>query len=214
MPSFFGARDGRPSVGGREGVHVVADSTEVPNVAGSDLATSQRLQLPPTRDVQLGEARNRGDEGLLALLSTWRNEVRIRANAQQMAAVDDARNNLVLGILVTVLAAIGASGILTGSPDSRVTTAAGILTLLAAVLAGVQTVARFGERSGDHRGAAASFGRVKTRLDLLIARGRTPSDHEISDLTVVMERLDTETPLVAERYWNAAIERIRRGVVS
>ncbi len=170
--------------------------------------------LPPTRDVQMGSAKGRGDDALLVLLRRWRDEVRVRANAQQIAAAEDARNSLVLGVLVTTLAAIGASGILTGSSDLRVTAMAGLITLAAAVLAGVQTVARFGERSGAHRGAAASFGRVKTRLDLLIARNRKPTDNEIEDLTVVMERLDAETPVVSERFWKAAIKRIQRGVVS
>ena len=100
------------------GSQVVRDAAESGEAVQGD-------RLPPTRDVQLDHAKNRGDEALTALLSKWRDEVRIRANAQQLAAVDDARNNLMLGIAVTVLAAIGASGILTGSPDSRVTTMAG-----------------------------------------------------------------------------------------
>src|SRR6478735_987036 len=140
---------------------------EPPTAAVPPSAEDALSTLPPTRDDLMGQAKGRGDDGLFTLLRRWRDEIRVRANAQQIAAADDARNNLVLGVLVTTLAAIGASGILTGSSDVRVTSMAGLITLLAAVLAGVQTVVRFGERSGAHRGAAASFGRVKTRLDLL-----------------------------------------------
>ena len=186
---------------------------EPPAAAAPPSAEDTRLELPPTRDERMGQAKGLGDDGLFALLRRWRDEIRVRANAQQIAAAEDARNNLVLGVLVTTLAAIGASGILTGSSDARVTSMAGLITLLAAVLAGVQTVVGFGERSGAHRGAAASFGRVKTRLDLLLARGRVPTDNELNDLTVVLERLDTETPVVSERLWVAAIERIKRKVV-
>jgi hypothetical protein len=186
---------------------------EPPAAAEPPSAEDALSKLPPTRDERMGEAKGLGDDGLVALLRRWRDEIRVRANAQQIAAAEDARNNLVLGILVTTLAAIGASGILTGSSDVRVTSMAGLITLLAAVLAGVQTVARFGERSGAHRGAAASFGRVKTRLDLLLARGRVPTDNELEDLTIVLERLDAETPVVSERLWDAAIERIKRKVV-
>ena len=186
---------------------------EPPAAAVPPSAEDALSTLPPTRDDLMGQAKGRGDDGLFTLLRRWRDEIRVRANAQQIAAADDARNNLVLGVLVTTLAAIGASGILTGSSDVRVTSMAGLITLLAAVLAGVQTVVRFGERSGAHRGAAASFGRVKTRLDLLIARGRVPTDSELDDLTVVLERLDSETPVVSGRLWDAAIERIKRGVV-
>ena len=186
---------------------------EPPAAAAPPSAEDALPKLPPTRDDRMETAMGLGDDGLFALLRRWRDEIRVRANAQQIAAAEDARNNLVLGILVTTLAAIGASGILTGSSDVRVTSMAGLITLLAAVLAGVQTVAGFGERSGAHRGAAASFGRVKTRLDLLLARGRVPTDNELQDLTVVLERLDTETPVVSERLWDAAIVRIKRKVV-
>ena len=168
--------------------------------------------LPPTRDEQIGPAMGK-NEGVSAVLRRWRNEIRVRADAQQLAAVEDARYNLVLGVLVTILAAIGASGIIAASSDPLVKSLAGLATLLAAVIAGVQTVARFGESSGAHRGAAASFGRVKTRLDLLLARGRVPTAKEIEDLIVVMERLDTETPVVSNRLWKKAKKQIKDRVV-
>ena len=94
---------------------------EPPAAAAPPSAEDTRLELPPTRDERMGQAKGLGDDGLFALLRRWRDEIRVRANAQQIAAAEDARNNLVLGVLVTTLAAIGASGILTGSSDVRVT---------------------------------------------------------------------------------------------
>jgi len=38
--------------------------------------------------------------------------------------------------------------------------------------------------------------------------------NELDDLTVVIERLHTETPVVSHRYWYRAIERIKSGSVS
>ena len=55
--------------------------------------------------------------------------------------------------------------------------------------------------------------RVKTRLDLLLARGRVPTAKEIEDLIVVMERLDTETPVVSNRLWKKAKKQIKDRVV-
>ena len=173
--------------------------------------------LPPGRDEALGQARERGGDALLTLLRDWRDEVRIRSNAQQLAAAEDARWSLLLGVGATVLAAVGASSVLSASSNPAVTSLAGWITLAAAVLAGTQTVVRFGERSGDHRGAAASFGRVKIRLDLLLARmarGTEPTQEELEEHAVVMERLDTETPVVSERFWKKAKERIAAGLVT
>jgi hypothetical protein len=173
--------------------------------------------LPPGRDLALGHARGQADDPIANLLREWRDDARIRANAQQLAAAEDARNNAILGSFVIALAAVGGSATLAGSGDTRIVAIAGTLTLVAAVLAGVQTVLKFGERSGDHRGAAASFNRVKTRLDLVLARmtrGREPTDDEIDDHLIVMERLDTETPVVANRLWTKAVERIKSGVVA
>jgi hypothetical protein len=170
--------------------------------------------LPPGRDVALGNARQQGGDAITDLVRQWRDQVFIRANAQQLAAADDQLWNTALGVSTTLFAAVGASSLLSSTMPPEV---AGLITLVAAALAGVQTVLRFGEKSGAHRGAAASYGRMKSRLDLLLARmmkGVEPPPEELDEHMMVLERLDTETPVVSEKYWKRAKARIAAGVVA
>src|SRR5262245_60921337 len=44
------------------------------------------LSLPPTRDDQMSKAKGVDGDELTKLLRWWRDEVRVRANAQQIAA--------------------------------------------------------------------------------------------------------------------------------
>jgi hypothetical protein len=163
------------------------------------------------RTKQLGEVKGQGTEAANKLLEEWRRDVRVRARAQQIAAAQDARSDTLIGLSVIILAAIGASSILTASTDPKLAMAAGFIALFAAILAGVQQYMRFGERSGAHRGAAASFSRIGTRIELLTVKGRDPSTKELGDLAVLMQRLDTETPVVSERIYNTARKQVLAG---
>ena len=93
------------------------------------------------------------------LLSHWKTEAETRAIAQQLAAVSEATTNRVLGISVTVLAAIGGTSAfasLLASSNQTVGLAAGVFTVIATRVVGGPDIARargeFGRASGGFRG--------------------------------------------------------------
>jgi len=99
-------------------------------------------------------------------------------------------NRLVGGAAVVVSAVVSTS-VLTNlnkdNPSSGLTLAAGILAIIAAVLAGLQTFYKFGEVGERHRLAGAYFGELRRDLELF----RTcPTDaDQCSELRNLLDRL-------------------------
>jgi hypothetical protein len=154
------------------------------------------------------------------LLSHWKTEAETRAIAQQLAAVSEATTNRVLGISVTVLAAIGGTSAfasLLASSNQTVGLAAGVFTVIAAALSAVQTSLGLGESSGAHRAASAGFFGLKERLEIAIAfhdEGKEVTKNELQDFARDAEQLEKGTKPVSGKIYERATEEARRTAVS
>ena len=83
------------------------------------------------------------------------------------------RTNQIIGGLTVVFTTVVSAGILTsvhGGHKTVWTVAAGIVSLIAGLLAGLQSFYKFGESGEKHRLAGASFGDVRNDLDFFIAQ--------------------------------------------
>jgi len=154
------------------------------------------------------------------LLTYWKIEADTRAIAQQEAAVSEARTSRALGVSVTVLAAIGGTSVfasLLSSNNQTVVLAAGVFTVVAAALSGIQTSLGLGESAGAHRSASAGFFGLKERLEIAIAfhdMGKEVTKPELEDFAKEAEQLEKGTKPVSNGIYDKAKARAKQGAAT
>ncbi len=120
------------------------------------------------------ETTNRGEINTLfhELLSLWHQRVRRAQMAHFKTAVACERQHLFLGIPAVVLSTVVGSSVfasLQKEASFEAKLLIGTLSVLAAVLAAVQTFLRHSERAEKHRSAGTSFGALKKELEYVAA---------------------------------------------
>ena len=124
-----------------------------------------------------------------------------------------ARWNVVLGIPVTLTAAVVSTSIfasINSSPANGWKIVAGLIALLAAALSALQTFFKFPETGERHRVAAAKYGAVRRSLDVFILRyahGGSASDAAALDQ---LERLATRLGELDETSPGIGSDRTKR----
>jgi hypothetical protein len=133
-----------------------------------------------------------------------------------------ARWNILLGIPVTLSAAVVSTSIfasINSSPANGWKIVAGMIALVAAALSALQTFFRFPEAGERHRLAAARYGDVRRRLDLFILRFRNgdatqrkPALEALEKLATKIGELDESSPGIgtARRKRRARVQAIEQ----
>ena len=148
----------------------------------------------------------------------YRTVVRRAARAHYKAVDQARRGNLLLGVPVVVTTTVVGTSIfatLNSQPSATLKILAGIVSLLAAALAALQTFFRFAERAEKHRVAAANYGIARRDLDLFLLKYVSePADARqaaIDDLGKIKSKLDQlaqESPDIPPRAYDAAVKEL------
>jgi hypothetical protein len=121
------------------------------------------------------------------LADAWYSRVVWTQHGHYVAALHFTRRHRLLGgLTVLFTAAVGTSAFATISKQVDLSALTGALSVLAALLAALQTFLSYGERADKHRVAGASYGVVGRSFELLLARPEL--NHE--NLEKLKERLD------------------------
>lgn len=150
------------------------------------------------------------------LLRRWMRQALTRAVAQQRTASRYRRYNLVLGILVTALAALGGTGVvatLAAKTDPVSTVVAGLLSVLAAILSAIHTYLRLGESYEAYRAGAAQFGGLQRRLEVAVTlydEGSRYTKSELEAFSAELEQLDKGTRQVPDSIYNRVEKELAR----
>jgi hypothetical protein len=113
-----------------------------------------------------------------ALLEGWRFRVTRAQFGHQLAADKTRRWHFVLGVPIVILTTIvgtSAFAAIGDSPSTFWKILAGTVSLLAAVLASVQTFLGYGERSERHRIAATRYANTRRSIDLTLVNHQAAS---------------------------------------
>jgi hypothetical protein len=128
-----------------------------------------------------------------------------------------SRRNLFLGIPVVVLSAIvGTSLFASVSGDGvavGIRIAAGTVSLIAGVLASIQTFLRFGARAEQHRVAAERWAAVKREIEkvrALPAEQVGDANELLDDIKARMDQAADKAPAMPKRRWNRALAEQER----
>jgi len=128
-----------------------------------------------------------------------------------------SRRNLFLGIPVVVLSAIVGTSLFASVSGDGVAVwiriAAGTVSLIAGVLASIQTFLRFGARAEQHRVAAERWAAVKREIEkvrALPAEQVGDANELLDDIKTRMDQAADKAPAMPKRRWDRALAKQER----
>ena len=155
---------------------------------------------------------------IVQLLRDWARRAGASADAHYELASRLSRANVRFGVPVVALTtAVGTSvfATLEHQVHTALRVSVGIISVIAAVLASLQTFLRFGERSEKHRTAAEAWANLRREIDEMVAlhpdylasRG-DPKDY-LDDLRRRMGEIAQQSPEMGEQGWWRPVRRYR-----
>jgi hypothetical protein len=157
-------------------------------------------------------------EPVLALLRDTHNAAAISQDAHYAIATRLVRYNIWFGIPVVALATlVGTSVFATLQKDVRtdLRILVGFVSVLAAVLASLQTFLRFQERGEKHRAAAEHWSQIRRETKQMLAlhpdylAERSDPKTYLDALREKMGRVSAQSPEIGERDWTLAYKKLK-----
>jgi len=132
------------------------------------------------------------------IINQWYNGVRIRHKAHFVLASKYERRNLWFGFPIVILTAITGTSIFASfesSPEPWMKILVGCLSILAAVLASLQTFLGYNQEAEQHKNAATKFGALRRELEERISLDQYQIDKIfIEDFRKRWDSLEQESP--------------------
>lgn len=133
------------------------------------------------------------------IVETWYGRVSFIQRIQYLAALHYSRLNYWLGIpviIVTTLVGTSVFASIQQQPAAWLQIMAGFASVLAAVLAGLQTFLGLQDRAEKHRLAGAKYGAVGRQLEELMAFPDRQMDAQVFEVRQRLDALALESPNV------------------
>lgn len=155
------------------------------------------------------EAANAKTAGNGQTLAQWCRGIRIAQIAHLRAAAGYQRLHRLLGVPVTVLTALVSTSIFASMGESKregMLIAAGIISVLTAILSGVQTFLNYTELSVKHQEAGTKYGKLRRRVDEVMAVGYADDKLEalLKEVREAWDKIEAESPPAVQRYVDQA----------
>jgi len=147
---------------------------------------------------------------VLRLLSDWRARAIASSEAHYALATSLSRSNIRFGVPVVALTTLVGTTVfatLQQQVNVGVRIAAGMFSVLAAVLASLQTFLRFGERAEKHRVAAERWAAIRREIDEKLAlhptylASRGDPQQFLDQLRGKMDEASQQSPELGEHGW-------------
>jgi hypothetical protein len=138
------------------------------------------------------------------LLQDWYRRARENQFAHYEAIKPLSSANYKLGVPVALLSAVvGTSIFATLQEETAIgfRIGAGIVSVLAAVLASLQTFLRLSERAEKHRTVGARYGALRRELEAAIAKGGPYEEKLVDGLREKLDSISSEAPEIPDRVW-------------
>ena len=123
------------------------------------------------------------------------------------------RYHRLFGIVVVITTtAVGTSvfAALSGSTHPAIQICTGLLSVVAVVLAALQTFLGFGDLQAQHKTAAAGYGMIRRDVELLVMKfpnatgvANQPETTELEALKSHLDELDRASPAIPDKIWDA-----------
>jgi hypothetical protein len=155
-------------------------------------------------------------EAVLSLLREWEERASISQDAHYVLATRLGGYNLLFGIPVVVFTTVVGTSVFATLQENVGTSwriLVGIVSVLAAVLASLQTFLRFQERAEKHRAAAELWAAIRREIDQMLAlhpdylAERTDPKAYLDTLRRRMGEVSAQSPEIGNKDWSAAEAR-------
>jgi len=146
------------------------------------------------------------------LLRKWRDTIGTIQNAHYQSAIHTERLNLMLGVPVIILTGLVGFSQSLVNPPYRI--ALGILGLIAAFLASLQTFFNFKDRSEKHRSGGVRLGALLRQIDLTLSlpvESRPDAKEFMHMVRNEWDTLQEDLPMISERVWQKS-QKMRKDV--
>jgi len=144
--------------------------------------------------------------GEAELLQTWQRRCREAQFAHYQEAERLGKLNIWLGIPVIALTALVSTSVFAsladdGQQDPQLQLLTGFLSVLAAVLASLQTFMKFSERAEQHRSVGARYGSTKRQLETLtvLSARQQASNTQFEQIQQELDSISAEAPGIPRR---------------
>jgi len=151
---------------------------------------------------------------VLDLLHDWCRRADASAETHYAMANRLSSSNIVLGVPVVVLTTFVGTSVFATLQENVATglrIVVGVVSVLAAVLASLQTFLRFGERAEKHRVAAEKWAAIRREITEMLALHPTylasrgdPKDY-LDKLRTRMDEVSTQSPEMPDRRWGRTL---------
>jgi hypothetical protein len=150
---------------------------------------------------------------VLQLLQEWSSRASASSHPHYGLAAQLARFNIVLGVPVVILTTFVGTSVFASigsSVDTRVRIIVGSISVVAAIIASLQTFLRFAERGEKHRTAAEHWASIRREIDEMLALHPNylathgdPKEY-LDNLRRRMDRIAAQSPEMGDRAWSRA----------
>jgi hypothetical protein len=142
-------------------------------------------------------------------LEQWQHGIRLEQMSHARAAARYESLHKSLGLTVTIISVIvGTStfSALSSGKNQLVLVMVGAISVVAAVLSGMQTFLNFGQLAADHQSAANDYGKIRRHIDEILSDNQTPVDLHASIKAIREEwdQLEDKVPTVPQKLHDAA----------
>lgn len=146
-------------------------------------------------------------QNLDILLKRWLKRCRESQLSHHLMAESLEAKHWYLGVATIAIAAIAGTSALSASIEAFSKLAIGLLSLLSAVLASLQTFLKLEDRAASHKIAAAKYGEVRRRLELAMSSTEDEKRARLKNAEVDLNKLALESPGVPKRVFDKALNR-------
>jgi conflict system pore-forming effector with SLATT domain len=139
-----------------------------------------------------------------SVLADWQKRIEANEQAHYKYSQFLSSRYTTIGIIAVVLSAVVGSSLFLGVESGVVKFGQGVLSIVVAILAGLQTFLRLSERAEKHRSIAAQLGSIRRDIDI------TESDDKAA-IAKIKERLERiDAPIIPGSVW----QRIEKAVAT
>jgi hypothetical protein len=139
------------------------------------------------------------------LLEDWYRRTRFAQFAHYEAAKVYDRMNYWLGIPVVILTTCVGTSVFANigkSVDPMVEISIGLVSVIAAALASLQTFFQFAQKAEKHRAAASKYGALRREIEETLSTEENPIKDTITAIRQKIDRLSDEAPNIPSKIWD------------
>jgi hypothetical protein len=150
------------------------------------------------------------------LLIDWLLRIRRIQLAHAKSATYFERLNFWLGIPVVALTTLVGTSVfatLQKEAGTSIKIAVGIASVLAAILAGLQTFLRYSERAERHRVTGAKYGVLRREIEQKLALPSTTIEEiekYVDSMRMRWDKLSEDSPMTPQRIWDGVDQEIKK----